>query len=335
MKLQSILSGLLFLFPSIICASETVNLVPEVHGVVRTRLEVETDDWVNRFQVRNARLNVAGHIAPAISYFVQFDACDRGKMTFLDAWGRFDITKSIYIQGGQFRQPFGVDNFRLPGGYYFPNRSFLGKIINNYRGVGVKAGWMPDQSKLPLDIQAGFFNQSAIGDHNVWAKTMAFAGKVTWKPGNMMFSTGYQSMKRTTHMSYYDATIGWGANGWYAEAEYMGVIYSRSGASTCHTWNTFVVKNFNVNWGIFKKTALMARYDGMTNYSNGSLNQDGLLSITEPRRQRATVGGQITYTYKKVHADLQLNYEKFFYPSNVEAVMGNRDKIVAELIIKF
>ncbi|MDE5572770.1 MAG: porin, partial [Muribaculaceae bacterium] len=97
MKLQSILTAFLLFSPTLLSAKDSVNLIPEIHGVIRTRLEVETDGWVNRFQVRNARLNVGGKVAPVISYFVQFDACDRGKMTFLDAWGRFDITKSVYI----------------------------------------------------------------------------------------------------------------------------------------------------------------------------------------------------------------------------------------------
>ncbi len=333
MKLRTILSGLLLLSLSVVNATEPVNLIPSVHGVVRARYEIETDGGLNRFQVRNARVNVAGKIAPVISYFVQIDACDRGKITFLDAWGRFDVSKALYIQGGQFRQPFGVDNFRLPGGYYFANRSFLGKIINNYRGVGAKAGWAP--VNIPLDIQAGFFNQSAIGDHNVWNKSVAFASKVTWKPGNMMLSTGYQSMKRTSHMSYYDATVGWGTDGWYAEAEYMGVAYSHDAAPTCHTWVTFVTKSFPVKAGIFNKASVMARYDGMTNYSNGAVGDDGLLSVTEPRRQRATIGGQLSYVYKSVHADLRLNYEKFWYPSAVQPMIGDRDKIVAEMVIKF
>lgn len=330
---RSFLSGILLLTSAVVNASDPVNLVPEVHGVVRSRFEIETDGGLNRFQVRNARVNVGGKVAPAISYFVQIDACDKGKIIFLDAWGRFDLSQAFFIQGGQFRQPFGVDNFRLPGGYYFANRSFLGKIINNYRGVGAKAGWAPKD--LPLDIQAGFFNQSAIGDHNVWSKSAAFSGKITWKPGNMMFSTGYQTMKRTSHMSYYDATVGWGTAGWYAEAEYMGVAYSRDAAPTCHTWVSFITKSFPVKVGIFNKASVMARYDGMTNYSNGAPDEEGLLTVTEPRRQRATIGGQLSYVYKKVHADLRLNYEKYWYPSAVIPTVGNRDKVIAEIVIKF
>lgn len=136
-------------------------------------------------------------------------------------------------------------------------------------------------------------------------------------------------------MSYYDATVGWGTNGWYAEAEYMGVVYSHDTAPTCHTWVTFVNKSFPVKVGIFNKASVMARYDGMTNYSNGAVNEEGLLTVNEPRRQRATIGGQLSYVYKKVHADLRLNYEKYWYPSAIEPTVGNRDKVVAEIVIKF
>ena len=51
-------------------------------------------------------------------------------------------------------------------------------------------------------------------------------------------------------------------------------------------------------------------------------------------RKRATVGVTLGY-YKKVSAELRLNYEKYFYGDNVEIGVSDHDKFVAELMINF
>ena len=44
-----------------------VNYMPEIHGVFRGRFQASTTESDNyRFQVRNARLNISGKIAPII-----------------------------------------------------------------------------------------------------------------------------------------------------------------------------------------------------------------------------------------------------------------------------
>ena len=100
-----------------------VDLTPELHGVIRPRWEMDTKGGENRFQLRNARLSVNGRLAPEIDYYFQADFCDRGKIMFLDGWGRIAITPALKLQAGQFRIPFGTDCFRGPGNYIFANRS--------------------------------------------------------------------------------------------------------------------------------------------------------------------------------------------------------------------
>lgn len=310
------------------------SLVPEIHGVLRTRYEMETADCEGRFQVRNARVSLTGKVAPVISYYVQVDACDRGKMKFLDAWGRFDLSKEFIFQAGQFREPFGVDNFRGPGSYYFANRSFIGKTICNVRGVGAKFGYF--SKKIPLTAEAGMFNSESIADHEVWSKKPAFASKVSYGIGGFTFVTGFQSLRPyDTRMNLIDGAVTWKNSGWIVEGEYMYTHYTNESADACHAYNVFTSKSFPVKAGIFNMASVEARFDGHTAHSDGSAGDDGLLRYTSPSRNRITVGGTLTYKYKSVHADIRLNYEKYMYHHDVNAQQGAGDKIVAELIVKF
>ena len=79
----------------------------------------------------------------------------------------------------------------------------------------------------------------------------------------------------------------------------------------------------------------MARYDGMTDCSNGTRNDDGLLITNDSRRQRLTVGAQIAYVKMPLKALIRLNYEHFFYPSGIAAAVGESNKVVAELVVRF
>lgn len=55
-------------------------------------------------------------------------------------------------------------------------------------------------------------------------------------------------------------------------------------------------------------------------------------SALESKRQRATIGSTLTYTYKAVHADVRLNYEKYF---DYKEGAYSPDRFVAELVVRF
>jgi len=146
---------------------KSFDYIPKVHGTVRTRYEMATEDVMSRFQVRTARIAVSGNVAPFIDYFMQTDFNDRGSYTFLDAWGRVAITNDIRISMGQMRIPFSVDASRSPHQYYFANHSTVGKLVGQQRGVGGKiAVALPGTG---LTAEAGVFNTHSITRHKVWA----------------------------------------------------------------------------------------------------------------------------------------------------------------------
>lgn len=316
---------------------QNVDLTPQLHGVIRPRWEMDTKGGENRFQLRNARLSVNGMLAPEIDYYFQADFCDRGKILFLDGWGRIAITPALKFQAGQFRIPFGTDCFRGPGNYIFANRSFIGGTMNNVRGVGAKLSYtfaLPESSSLL--VEAGAFNPTTITDQNIWVKKMAFGGKALYSVGNVKLAAGAETLiPDSVRINSLTASATWTCGRWTVEGEYLNKHYVNNAHKAAHGYNFFADYAFPVNAGVFNRASVQARFDGMTAHSNGLRNDLGLLSTTHSARNRITVGGTLSYNYKAIHCDLRLDYEKYFYHHDATVPVGDGDKICAEMVIKF
>ncbi len=324
----------LLLFPLSLLAEEKFSYIPQIHGTFRGRYELETENMENRFQIRNARLSVNGFVAPIIDYYIQFDACDRGKMRFLDAWGRLSFTKEFNVQVGQFRKPCGLDAFRSPANQYFANRSFIAKQVGNIRGVGGKITYKPRFA--PLTIEAGVFNKGTTDNQEAYAKSMSYAARIIFAKNGFTVLGGWQTIVYDiVRVGLVDAALQYEYDRWHLEAEYMYKHYRHEESPDCHAYNAFVEYKMPVKMGVFNKTSFLARFDGMTDHSDGISGDDLELDITDVARNRITVGGTLSYVYKKVHADIRLNYEKYLYHSDYTPTQGNRDKIVAELVVRF
>ena len=111
--------------------ADRISYVPEFHGAVRPRWELDTAIGQSRFEVRWARFTAEGKVAPKIGYFLQVDLCDQGVFKFHDAYVRMEVAKGLEVQAGQFRMPFGREPFMAPQNYVFANRSFMGKQMCN------------------------------------------------------------------------------------------------------------------------------------------------------------------------------------------------------------
>lgn len=301
-------------------SSTAVNYTPQINGTIRSRWEMETQEGESRFQVRNARLSLSGKIAPQISYFLNTDLCDRGKMKILDAWGRIELGGGASFQAGQFRMPFGVDPFLAPHTYFFANRSFIGKQVCNFRAVGAKAG----VDIAPFTIEAGVFNPTTIGDHETWNKKVTAAGQVILRAGDFKFVTGGQTvMTEGARANLIDGAAGWRRDRWTVEAEYMHEHFTHDAYRGCHAYNLFGNYAMPVKAGIFNRLSFQGRWDGMTRHA------------ADPARNRITIGSTLTYSASKVFADLRANYEKYIYRHNAEGPQGERDKVVLEMVIRF
>lgn len=334
-----ILRGLLLMAVSVsalamAAADSTFTYIPQIHATLRPRLEVATESGEYRFQMRNARLVISGYAARPVDYFINIDLCDRGKMKILDAWGRLAVSRQFRVQAGQFRMPFGIDPFRAPHQYYFANRSFIGKQMCNYRSVGAKLDYMPVAG---LNLEFGVFNPTAIGDHEVWSKKLAYAGRAVFTPGAWKFATGYMSIRpHGVRANLIDATAGWSAGRWIVEGEYMYKHYVHASHVAAHAYSIFADYRMPIHAGYFNRLSFQGRFDGLTDHSDSSVNADGLLYTTDHARNRITVGSTISYIHSKsVFVDFRVDYEKYFYSHGFKADAADGDRIVAELVFRF
>ncbi|MBQ9076752.1 MAG: porin [Muribaculaceae bacterium] len=309
--------------------------LPEIHGTIRAKYELEPEYMENRFQVRNARLGASGKIGSLVDYYkVEADFCDRGEFKVVDAYARVAFDKSFKIQVGQMRIPFSVDATRAPHVRYFANRSFIAKQVGNVRGVGAKAIFkVPD---LPVNVEAGVFNTATISEHQVWQREMSYAGKINCKLDNVTIEAGVESIvPDSIRINLIDGTVSWSAGRWMLEGEYIYKHYTGNAFEACHAYNVMADYHIPLKKGLFNQVSFQGRWDGMTDHSDGKRNDDGRLELTEQARKRLSLGTTLSYIRKGVRTDIRLNYENYFYHHDAVVASGDRDKVVVELVVRF
>lgn len=319
---------------TVITKNAGFDYYPELGCAMRTRWEISTTTGESRFQVRNARLNLKGRVAPIISYYFQTDFCDTGKFKVLDAWTRVEILKQLFVQVGQYRMPFGTDTFRGPANYIFTNRSFMGKYMANIRGVGLKVRYTLPM--MPIWIEGAVFNPTAITDHNKWIKKYAYAGKASWSCEDFKVEAGYMSLlPENVRINLADASVGWSNGDITVEGEYMYKHYTNKAVRAVHGFNLWGEYGIQLRKSIFDRLSFHGRFDSMTANSDGKADENGVLTIQQPARSRLTIGSTLGYKYKSLNAAMRLDYEKYFYGDNPRPESEVGDHLSLELIISF
>lgn len=310
--------------------SEKINYIPEFHGAVRPRWEIDTETGNSRFEVRWARFTAEGKISPKIGYFFQVDLCDQGVFKFHDAYANMELAKGLEIQAGQFRMPFGREPFMAPQNYVFANRSFMGKQMCNYRKVGAKLTYKVPIS-LHLTIEAAAGNAGGVANHNIWGKSYMGCGRITLQAGDFNICGGVMDiLPDATRIMLYDIGTTWKNGDWRGGIEYMNEHYVNSYHKDAHSWVVWGDYGKPVKLGIFNRWSVQARYDGMTRQWNGVTGDSD-----NEGRHRATIGGTLTYKYKKVFADVMLDYEQYFYRHGYIPTDGQGNKLILELAVRF
>lgn len=310
--------------------ADKISYVPEFHGAIRPRWELDTETGDSRFEVRWARFTGEGKVSPKIGYFFQLDLCDQGVFKFHDAYVKMEVAKGLEVQAGQFRMPFGREPFMAPQNYVFANRSFMGKQMCNYRKVGAKVTYTVP-TKLPLTIEAAVGNAGGVSNHNTWSKSYMGCGRVSLQAGDFNICGGIMDiLPDVTRVMLYDIGTTWKTGNWRGGLELMNEHYVASQHKDAQSWVLWGDYGKPAKLGIFNRWSVQARYDGMTRQWNG---MEG--SEDNPARNRITVGGTLTYRYKKVFADLMLDYEQYFYHSRFTPAPGQGNKLVAEIAVRF
>lgn len=318
---------------------------PKINGTIRTKYEYQPQISSGRFQVRNARFSFTGNMHKMISYKLEADLSDQGKMRMLDAFARIDPLKGLFFKMGQMRVPFSIDPQRSPHTQYFANRSFLAKQIGDVRDVGASAGYDFRTMGKPIIIEAGLYNGNGILEQKEWTKDINYSAKAQFFPVKG-FNVTLSSM-RTSPDKYYVYIHGIGSfldiKNLHIESEYMFKHYQNKMYKEVHTFNGFI--NYDIPLKkVFSKISVLGRYDFMTDHWDGSTyeiktdehnNEIMNINTTEYKRHRITAGTTLSIAKKPFTADLRLNYEKYLYDKDAIIDPSEKDKIVIELMIRF
>lgn len=315
---------------------ETKDYLPEIHGTIRAKYEYQPTMSAGRFEVRNARISITGNVLPIVAYKAEIDLSDEGQIKMLDAYARLFPTKGLTVTAGQMRVPFTIDAHRSPHQQYFANRSFIAKQVGNVRDVGVTLGYkLP--TDMPINIEGGLFNGTGLTNQKVWNKEINYSAKA-----EMFFAKGLnltlsiQSIQpEEVRMQSYDIGAYYQFNRFHIEGEYLYKSYSDNAFGDVQAVNTFINYDLPLR-KTFKKMSFLARYDMMTDQSDGKAtdSETGALKTTDYKRHRVT--GGITFSLGKAfQSDIRLNYEKYFYAKHSIAKESEQDKVVLELMVRF
>lgn len=312
-----------------------MKYMPDIHGVVRARWEMDTRHGESRFQVRNARLSAGGDVAERFHYYMQADFCDRGSIRMLDAWASADVTDGLNVRVGQFRMPFGYESFKGPATYLFANRSFIGRYMNNVRAVGAQVAYRIP--RIPVRLEAGVFNPTSITDHDKWVRTYAYAGKATAEVGDWTLSTGFESLEPdSVRINLCNFAAQWQRGRWLLMAEYMYKHYTNGRHTPSHGY--LVQGDFRapLRHGIFNRISWQMRMEGMTDHSGGKRDDSGELVTDQGLRNRLTLGTTVSHIRsRRLHVDFRVNYELNFYGHNTVIDNSTADRLVAEMVVSF
>lgn len=308
--------------------------VPTIYGTLRGKYEWSPQIGASRFQVRTARIGVSGDVLDNVSYKADIDFCDEGKIKVLDVFGKLTMfERQFSVALGQMRLPFSVDAKRGPGSQFFANRSFLAKQVGNVRDVGVTLSYNPTNTKF--NVEAGVYNGNGLTNQTPWNQTMIYAGRMNYTLSGIKAEVGFQSQRPDqVRINLVDVSLSWTYGNFFIEGEYMNKHYTNNAYKTVHGYNIQALYSIPMR-KIFNSISVLGRWDSMTDHSDGKRDDMGKLSMTHPGRNRLT-GGLTFSFFKKIGADIRLNYEKYFYHDDMVAVDDNgHDKLVVELVVNF
>ncbi len=307
----------------------------EVHGTIRSKYEYQTEEGEGRFEVRNARINVEGKLSEIIKYKAEIDLCDEGSIKMLDAYTKLTPVDDFEFTIGQFRVPFTIDAHRSPHKQYFANRSFIAKQVGNVRDVGASIGYTLDAG-FPIILEAGLFNGSGLTNQkNYWTNEVNYSAKAQFFfPKGFNLTLSAQKIKPSVAVMMYDAGAYWDNSNWHIEAEYLYKHYANNAFQAVHAFDSFISYSIKTRKGLIQSVTPLVRYDFMTDHSNGTMDDEGKLTINDYKRSRLT--GGVTLSLKKPFtSDIRLNYEKYFYRDGAVALPSEKDKVAIEFMTRF
>ena len=226
-------------------------LQPKLGGVLFTRYEFHTgSDSGQRFQVRNARLNLSGELNDYMDYMFQYDFSDEGKGKVVDAFVRIKPlgTNKFSLALGQMRAPFTIDAHRGPDTQHFNNRSFISRI-GGVRDIGIMGEFNFALADVPMTLQAGVFNGDSFEDQKELRKNfMMYQAKYQAQiTNNIYFSASHRNLRPgEIRENMWDAGFRFTIENFLFESEYMLQTYGHNAFKDVHYVNAFFCYDLRV-----------------------------------------------------------------------------------------
>lgn len=323
-------------------AQEEKGWMPKIGGTIRSKYEYQTQEGEGRFEVRTARVNVAGQITPIVSYKAEIDLCDEGSIKMLDAYTRIKPWRSIQLTIGQERVPFTIDAHRSPHLQYFANRSFIAKQVGNVRDVGAEIGYTWHVG-FPIILNAGVFNGSGLTHQkDYWTKGVNYSAKLQFLLPHFNVVLSTQKIKPSdVTVTMYDGGVTYHHGAFVMEAEYLYKHYSHDAFHDVHAVDAFACYDIPTmgKKNIIKKVSPLVRYDFMSDHSDGTRSTGtddtiGELLTNDYKRHRIT-GGVTLSLSQPFTSDIRINYEKYLYRQGAIVKPSEKDKIAVEFVTHF
>ncbi len=181
---------------------EKFSWMPSISGSVWARYQFDTHAGDKGFDVRRARLDIKGYIAPKLDYRLQLEFASSPKI--IDAFVRYTPVKGFGVQFGQAKFPFTLENPYSPlkletienamGVSYMSGFSDLTGIKSNGRDIGLSI--FGDLFKGVINYQVGVYNGAGINksDEN---KHKDFAGRLNINPFKHLTLSGSVYLGKT------------------------------------------------------------------------------------------------------------------------------------------
>lgn len=299
--------------------------LPDLDGILKTKVEYDLNNSKVRFEVRNARFGAKGKINRYFSYRAEVDLSDEGKIKMLDAYIKFSPVTDLSFYMGQRKIPFSTDYMRNPAENIFANRSFLAKYINDgMRDIGFYANYKFTGS-IPVDIFAGAVN--GTGNNNPqWIDKPNMVGRLSVGPekGIRFIGNVYsgEAMYKD-NLAMFGGEVRYSSGSFFIESEYIKANWTDTLSVRHHDDGLYIHSyyNFKLNNKMIYLLSPVARWDfiGESVFANKIAGN------------RLTFGINAGFEPNQFYAEIRLNYEKYIR----RYLPIHTDKLTLEFIARF
>jgi hypothetical protein len=299
--------------------------LPDIDGILKTKVEFDLNNSLMRFEVRNARFGAKGKINNYMSYKAELDLSDEGKMKVLDVYIRFTPVANLDFYMGQRKIPFSTDYMRNPAENIFANRSFLAKYINDgMRDIGFYADYK-FAGDFPVDVILGAVN--GTGNNNPqWISRPNLVGRISAGPEKGIRITQnlyFGEAQYKEHLAMFGEEVRYTNGVFLIESEYIRRNWTDTLSARVHDDGLFIHSYYN--FALKNKMVCMitptARWDVIGNSVLGSKTD----------ASRITIGVNVGFEPKQFYAEIRLNYENYLKRS----LPVQTDKLTLEFTARF